>query len=86
MKCRIDILPLSKMYTKKNDLVRMSKKIPIGDPVGVYVSSSSVKVGFGSDNFLKTSIISSVIILLFIFQLVKSSISLELPPFCLENN
>lgn len=53
------------MYTKRNDLVGMSKKIPFGDPVGDYLSSNRVKVEFGSDNSLNTSVILGIIILLF---------------------
>ena len=53
------------MYTKRNDLVRMSKKIPFGDPVGDYLSSHRVKIEFGSDNSLNTSVILGIIILLF---------------------
>ena len=37
------------MHTERNDLVRMSKKIRFGDPVEVHLSSSRVKVEFGSD-------------------------------------
>lgn len=48
------------MHTERNDLVRMSKKIHFGDPAEVHLSSSRVKVEFGSD-----IVILGIIILLF---------------------
>lgn len=53
------------MHAERNDLVRMSKKIPFGDPVEVYLSSIGVKIEFGSGKSLNTSVILDIIILSF---------------------
>ena len=53
------------MHTKRNDLVKMSKKICFGDPVEVYSNSSRVKVEFGSGKSLNASVILGIIILFF---------------------
>ena len=56
---------LAFMHAERNNLVRMSKKIPFGDPVEVYLSSNRVKVEFGSGKSLNTSVILDIIILSF---------------------
>ena len=53
------------MHAERNNLVKMSKKIPFGDPVEVYLSSNRVKVEFGSGKSLNTSVILDIIILSF---------------------
>lgn len=60
--------------------LRISKRISFADPMGDCLISNRVKVEFGSDNSLSTSILLGRIILLFFFSLINL-IFLELVPF-----
>lgn len=61
----------------------MSKKIPFGDPMGVYLSSNRSKLSL--DNSQDPYIIRYNYITV-CFQFDKAYISLKLPPFYLEKN